>query len=492
MTVFTDERTAEPMPGAQFNDEPNIAVVAGHYELDLDRPLGSGGMAIVYRGRDLRTRRAVALKTLRLEYRRDPATRARFRREARLMAFLTHPNVARVYDLYEDDDAPWAVLELVPGRSLKELVHDDGPFSVDATALMLDQMADALDHLHGRGLVHLDVKPQNLIRTPDGTVKLIDFGLAQHAGTPQEMIGGTAFGTAAYLSPEQAMGEPVETATDVYALGCVVYELLTGRPPFDLNDGDLKNDVIRAHLEQAPESLTSIDPSLPAWIDDIVLGALAKRPADRYADCGSFARLYRFSLERDAGLDDAPTAQWWVPGVAETRSMPRPRRSNPLSRLAGASYRGGGRAARHTGHLQRLLWRLVAIVVVGNVLLAGLLYFEQGRVPGLYQQDRAISAGAAVEVVVDGARVRSAPGRDAEIVDQLPLGTRATVTGNARVIDGDTWWPVRARLADRTAVGYVSGSLIGAERTTGRDRLGHLLGRWRSVPDWIASRIGTS
>src|SRR5215211_2674402 len=162
-------------------------VVAGHYEVDLDEPLGSGGMAVVYRGRDLRTRRTVALKTLRAEYRRDPGSRARFRREARTMAFLRHPNLARVYDLYEDNDGPWAILEYVPGRSLKAEIAEHGPFDLDTMAHLLEQIAGALGHLHQRGLVHLDVKPQNLIVTPEKTVKLIDFGIAQRAGQPQEM-----------------------------------------------------------------------------------------------------------------------------------------------------------------------------------------------------------------------------------------------------------------------------------------------------------------
>ena len=148
------------------------------------------------------------------------------------MAFLDHPNVAKVYDLLDEGEAPWAVLEFVPGRSLKDVVGDRGALPPAEVADLLDQIASALDHVHDRKLVHLDIKPQNLLLTPDGLVKLIDFGLAQPAGSTQELIGGTTFGTAAYLSPEQAAGEPVDCTADVYALGCVVYELLTGQPPF--------------------------------------------------------------------------------------------------------------------------------------------------------------------------------------------------------------------------------------------------------------------
>ena len=140
----------------------------------------------------------------------------------RTLAFLAHPNVVKIYDIYEDDDAPWAVMEYVEGRSLKEVVQQDGPLELEGVASVLEQTAGALQYLHEHGLVHLDVKPQNLIIQEDGLVKLIDFGLAQPAHAPQELIGGATFGTASYLSPEQASGEPVDAQTDVYSLGCVI------------------------------------------------------------------------------------------------------------------------------------------------------------------------------------------------------------------------------------------------------------------------------
>ncbi|MER3436923.1 MAG: hypothetical protein C4346_04560, partial [Chloroflexota bacterium] len=281
--------------GGNHADVQARRVVAGHYELDLEAPLGSGGMALVFRGRDLRMRRVVALKTLRPEYRRDPETRARFRREARTMAFLRHPHVARVFDLYEDEDAPWVVLEYVPGQSLKEIVRERGPLPLPEIAGILEQVADALGHLHDQGLVHLDVKPQNLILTPEGIVKLIDFGLAQQAGGPQETVGGFTFGTAAYLSPEQACGEVVDASTDVYALGCVIYELLTGQLPFGGDAAPDKHHVIRARLDRDPEppSATRPDLHLPPWVDRVVLKALARHPQDRYHDVREFSRDFR-------------------------------------------------------------------------------------------------------------------------------------------------------------------------------------------------------
>src|SRR5687768_9110951 len=351
-----------------------VAVVANRYEVELDHPLGTGGMAIVYRGRDLRTRRRVALKTLRLEYRGNPETRARFRHEIRRMAFLDHPNIARVYDLHEDGETEWAIMEFVPGRSLKAIVAERGALAPEEAADLLDQVAAALAHIHGHGLVHLDVKPQNLLVTPEGVVKLIDFGLTQPAGASQELIGGTTFGTAAYLAPEQAAGETVEPATDVYALGCVVYEMLTGRPPFLSEAGlEVKHEVIRAHLEMSPVAPSRLRPdlALTGAIDDVVLWSLAKRPGDRFGDVRQFAALFRSAVDVNAsasretmplGLDDVPWgAERVAPPPRPNRSAAPPRETVVVARgherpaLSARFYRLGGRAARRTRWLRGVL-----------------------------------------------------------------------------------------------------------------------------------------
>lgn len=459
MVATADNTTAEDTT-AFTHGERGRTVVAGHYEIDLDAPLGAGGMALVYRGRDLRTRRIVALKTLRLEYRRDPESRARFRREARTMAFLHHPNVARVYDLYEDKEAPWVVLEYVPGRSLKEVVQERGPLGLEDIAHILDQIASALGHLHRRGLVHLDVKPQNLILNPGGTVKLIDFGLAQRAGEPQEMIGGLAFGTAAYLAPEQACGEPVAAATDVYALGCVVYELLTGRPPFEADgEGEAKNDVIRAHLERtpAPPSRVRPDLNLPSWVDDVVLWALAKRPEDRYSDVTSFARLFRSGVEGTLAAAEATTTRLPpIPVVEARRIVPAPAPRHPLgSRLAAGAYRAAGRRLRRARGLRRTLWRLTAAVAIANLILALLLLYDRGAVPGLIAGGTTVQPGVTAQVTVDRLNFRSAPGLFTVTLAQLEAGDRVVVTGAAVIADGETWWPVTIERGGYWLDGYV-------------------------------------
>lgn len=466
----TANGTAASEPAVEVQGRRKPTIVAGRYEVDLDAPLGAGGMALVYRGRDLRTRRTVALKTLRLEYRNNPETRARFRHETRLMAFVAHPNVARVFDLHEDADAPWAVQEYIPGRTLKELIEERGAFPPGEAADLLDQIASALGHLHERGLVHLDVKPQNLLVTPEGEVKLIDFGLAQTAGATQELIGGTTFGTAAYLAPEQASGEAVDAATDVYALGCVVYELLTGHPPFQSDGrGEIKNDLIRAHLEEqpVPPSVARPDLDLPDGLDDVVLWALAKEPALRYRDAEAFARLFRAAAQGvglSSAVTTAPLALIDVPHAQPVRpaapaalppaSTPARRRPAPARRVVSGAYRLGGKAARRSRWLRRRLWRLTVVVMIGNVMLALLLALLRGP-SSLLPGDPTLAPGANAQVVLQDLQVRRGPGLGSQPVWVLNAGDRLSVTGESEASGGMVWWPIDVEQGDIEVSGYV-------------------------------------
>ena len=455
------------------------ATIAGRYEVDLAAPIGGGGMALVYRGRDLRTRRPVAVKTLRLEYKQDPETRARFRREARLLAFLAHPNVVRVFDFVEDRGATWVVLEQLSGRSLKDLVAERGPLPPDEVAAILDQVAAALGHLHGRGLVHLDVKPQNLQLADDGRIKLIDFGLAQPAGGIQQTVGGRTFGTAAYLAPEQACGEAVEPATDIYALGCVVYELLTGRPPFGDGRGtDRKNDVVRARLERLPAPPTKAGPdrTLPAWVDDVVLWALAREPSARYASAETFARVFRAAVDGERVVDIGTTGR--VAAVDVPASWQDGKPTGAGSGPTGLSPWGNTAAARRSARLRRGLWRAVVAVGVVDALLASALLLGQGELPGVYEPDPPVLvSGAEARVVIQDSRVREAPGLAATALWALDEGERIEVTGEAVAgDDGRRWWPVAVELDGGMATGYMAEEGIAAERRTPLERLANAIG----------------
>ena len=450
-------------------------VVAGHYEADLDEPLGVGGMAIVYRGRDLRTRREVALKTVRPELRGDEERRARFRREARTMAFLSHPNVVRVYDLYDaPDDGPWAVLELVQGPSLKDVVRRDGSLPAERTGRVLGQVASALDHLHRRGLVHLDVKPQNLVFTADDVVKLIDFGLAQPSGLPQETLNGQTFGTAAYLAPEQALGEVVDIATDVYALGCVVFEMLTGQAPFGPDEASAET-LIQAHLRVDPPLFREIRPALDRLpnVEAVVFRALAKIPADRFPDCSSFAAEFDAALDRDRPPDRALVTQ-------ELPTFHRAQRTvwdqpDASANVYASPARGRGRPLVSRVRT-RFLWKLVVILAAANVMVAGLSLWQSGTVPGIYDGAAAIEPGARV-TAADGVNLRDAPGLDAGVVGVVERGGTMEVTGPERRADGQVWWPVAYDLDGFTVRAFAAEGYLSAVRPTGRDR----------VVDWLES-----
>jgi len=205
------------------------ALVAGRYE--IERPLGHGAMAVVDLARDVELDRRVALKRLAENLSRDEELRARFLREGRLAARLAHPNVVRIYDVGEDDERPFIAMEYVNGETLAELVGRRGPLPADEVAELGIQICRALAAAHAAGLVHRDVKPQNLLLGANGVLKLGDFGIAFGLGGTRLTMAGTVLGTASYLAPEQARGEEVTAAADVYGVGAVLYELLTGRPP---------------------------------------------------------------------------------------------------------------------------------------------------------------------------------------------------------------------------------------------------------------------
>lgn len=436
---------------------PPRLVVANRYAVDLAAMIGSGGMALVYRGRDLRTRRQVALKTLRVEYRRDPETRARFRRETRTLAFLNHRNVVKIFDLIDDDDAPWAVMEYVEGQPLKELVQQRGRLTLDETASILEQTADALHYLHEQGLVHLDVKPQNLIVQPDGLVKLIDFGLAQPAQTPQELIGGATFGTVSYLAPEQASGEKVDIQTDVYALGCVVYEMLTGHAPFDGKEGEVRHDVIRAHLEVDPIPPSQVEPigTLPASIDPIVLGALAKRPHDRFRDTPTFATFFRNAVDDAAG---ERTGRRGVAGADDMGPMTVPTHA-PVRRMViePAPHQSRLPALVQSVELRRWLWRAVFALLLLNLTLGGLVMATRGELPPFVNRPDSLGPGVEARVRVDQLNVRSAPGEATFVLDTVPFGSRIDVTGEVVIADAAAWWPITLTVDGQAVDGYVWG-----------------------------------
>ncbi len=451
--IYTHERPFDMTDIETVPSASRKVVVGGRYEVFLDQPLGAGGLARVFRGRDLRARREVAIKTLREEFQADPESRRRFRQEARMMAFASHPGLVTIYDLLEQPHDSWIVMELVPGQNLKQVVERDGPIPPPTVVRILEQVASALDHLHERAIVHLDIKPQNLIRNADGSITIIDFGLAQSMAPRQDTVGGSAFGTAAYLSPEQGNGEAVDQRTDVYALGCVAYELLTGRPPFDIPEGpDQKRLLIEEHLDSTPQPPSRVRPdlNLPGWIDDVIGRALRKNPRDRYAAVTDFARAARDGLERDALPDgnetlalpghqvSEPRIRWNRPAREKVRDeISDPYPGTPLvtgPSLARRMWNRGGRAARHTRSMRRTVWRLAMVFAIGNLILGSVLLVREGP-ESLVQRFMSVVPGATTEVSVDSLNVRTGPGAENPVITVLSFGQLIATTSKRRPHD---------------------------------------------------------
>jgi len=262
---------------------PDTDLLLGDRYLLTERIAG-GGMGEVWAASDEVLGRPVAVKILRREYADDPTFLERFRAEARHAAGLSHTGIAAVYDYGEDDESPFIVMELVPGEALSAEIAREGALAPDRTLDIIGQAALALQIAHDGGVIHRDVKPGNLLLTPDGTVKITDFGIARVTDSVPLTLTGAIMGTAYYISPEQASGQSVTPASDVYSLGIVAYECLTGRRPFD---GDTPVNVALAQVREEPPALPG---GIPAPMAALVMRMLAKDPADRPASAGELGR----------------------------------------------------------------------------------------------------------------------------------------------------------------------------------------------------------
>src|SRR5580698_5829257 len=262
---------------------------------------------------------------------RDQIFQARFRREAQSAASLNHPSIVAVYDTGEDMatglPVPYIVMEYVDGRTVRDLLQDGHRLLPERSLEIIDGVLRALDYSHQAGIVHRDIKPGNVMVTRNGDVKVMDFGIARAMSDAQSTMTQTAqvIGTAQYLSPEQARGERVDSRSDLYSAGCLLYELLTGRPPFT---GDSPVAIAYQHVRENPIPPSRVDPEIPRWADAIVLKAMAKDPAARYQSAGEM----RSDIQR--GLAGMPVA------APPSSSYPRTQRMGPSTMMAGGGYGG--------------------------------------------------------------------------------------------------------------------------------------------------------
>ena len=302
-----------------------------HERYRVDELIGRGGMADVFRGHDLRLNRTVAVKMMRPDLARDPAFQARFRQEARHAASLNHPCVVSVFDtgaaLLDDGlhpvECPYLVMEHVDGHTLRERLHE-GEVTWREAVRWTTGLLEALAHAHEQGVVHRDVKPANVMVSRSGAVKVMDFGIARalsdtsaHTAQTQAVVG-----TALYLPPEQAQGARMDARSDLYAAGCVLFELLTGRPPFT---GDTPLAIAYQHVREEPPAPSAVDPSLPEAFDAVVLRALEKDPARRHPDAAALlADLEAAAADAEAGRVGPARTQALPPGPADDGGAPAP------------------------------------------------------------------------------------------------------------------------------------------------------------------------
>ncbi len=270
-------------------------VLNNRYQL-LER-IGTGGMADVFRARDLMLERTVAIKVLHEHYSDEEGFQERFKQEARAAANLSHPNIVTVHDFGFDNDQLFIVMEYIPGKDLKTILRQRGRYTIEEAIPLIVQACAGIGYAHRAGLVHCDVKPHNMIVTPDGRLKVTDFGIARALSTimPDERAD-VVWGSPQYFSPEQAAGEAPSPASDVYSLGIVLYEMITGALPFN---APTSQELARLHLEQYAIPPREYIPDIPPALEEIVLKVLSKEPAARYRTADQLGRvLLRFGTQR--------------------------------------------------------------------------------------------------------------------------------------------------------------------------------------------------
>jgi len=341
---------------------------------ELGHQLGSGGMATVYLAYDKLLDREVAVKVLADRFAEDPAFVERFRREASAAAGLNHPNIVAVYDRGEAESTYYIVMEYLSGPDLKKVIREQGPLDPAVAVDNALQILSALTAAHGAGIVHRDIKPQNVMVGEDGRLRVADFGIARADADQQMTEAGSVIGTAQYLSPEQAQGEETTAASDTYAVGIVLYEMLTGRVPFD---GDRPVTVAMKQINEPPIPPRVFESGIPHELDAAVLKALSKRPEDRFTTADEFSAAL---LDIRAGMSGgqqstliltAPTAVAGAVATTETQAM-----ANSGGGRGGGG--GGGRQQQKGRNNRPAVWGIVAVLIAALAVALALALTSGG------------------------------------------------------------------------------------------------------------------
>ncbi|MFI9029656.1 protein kinase [Streptomyces sp. NPDC053560] len=384
--------------GSNIPDAPEMwgnGGLVGDGRYRLTRRLGRGGMAEVFAAEDVRLGRTVAVKLLRSDLAEDPVSKARFTREAQSVAGLNHHAVVAVYDSGEDlvggNTIPYIVMELVEGHTIRDLLLNADAPPPDQALIIVSGVLEALAYSHQHGIVHRDIKPANVIITNSGAVKVMDFGIARalHGASNTMTQTGMVMGTPQYLSPEQALGKTVDTRSDLYATGCLLYELLALRPPFV---GETPLSVVYQHVQDMPKVPSEVSEEVPPELDGLVMRALAKDPDDRFQTAEEMRGLVQYALQM-LHEQGGHTGTWSTGpvavheggstpamGVAATTAMPHPTHGAtaaqpilPQGRDDDGGYEGGPHGSKGGGRGK--VWLIAALALIAVV--AGVVFALQ-------------------------------------------------------------------------------------------------------------------
>lgn len=333
-------------------------LLQNRYEL-LEK-IGDGGMATVYRARCTLLDRIVAVKILKEEYAQDIVLVQKFKSEAQAAARLSHPNIVNVYDVGEDNGFHFIVMEYVEGTNLKEYIREKGPLTPDEAVRIALMICEGLIRAHEKGLIHRDIKPHNILLTRDGTAKVADFGIARAANSVTITYSGDMVGSVHYVSPEQARGEPVNSTSDIYSLGCVLYEMVIGRVPFD---ADSPVTVALKHIHERPVPPSVINDAVPSGLEEVIMTAMEKKPGYRYQS----AKDMKLAL---MGALNGKKSRFLKKKRADDKTLVMP----PVGE--GEDYE----VARKKKKMKPMGWIIIAAVIVG--IASGLLYGMRGSLFG--------------------------------------------------------------------------------------------------------------
>ncbi|WP_261305917.1 Stk1 family PASTA domain-containing Ser/Thr kinase [Paenibacillus andongensis] len=353
--------------------------LGGRYEI-LDR-IGGGGMALVYKGHDLLLNRKVAVKVLRQQYVHDEEFIRRFRREAQAAASLSHPNVVSIYDVGQEEDVHYIVMEYIEGTTLNDLIKERAPLQVEDAVHYASQIADALDHAHHNEIIHRDIKPHNILIGKNGRVKVTDFGIARAATSSTITQTGSVVGSVHYFSPEHAKGTNTGEKSDLYSLGIVMYQMLTARLPFL---GESPISVALKHLQEDVEDPRKVNPLIPQSVENIILKAMRKKPEERYQS----AKLMMADLDTCLNPDrrnEAKVVFWDADGMDEERTLVMPAiRADQLGQFEDddepekPALREDPAPSKGKGWIKPLIWIVVLLMVLGA------MWYMVGYVKGMF------------------------------------------------------------------------------------------------------------